>query len=86
MPKRKEVFIDHSIAGIPCKIRIDRHFVQKPLGMSADNPWDAEGYTELDYKICDRRGREAPWLEKKVKCWATLEDEIIEALGSEENW
>jgi hypothetical protein len=37
-----------------------------PPDPRADNPWDYYGYTEFDYTVCDRRGRPAPWLEKKL--------------------
>jgi hypothetical protein len=32
----------------------------------ADSDWDYYGYTESDWEVCDRRGRPAPWLERKL--------------------
>lgn len=67
-----------SIAGIPCQVQVDYFFVQKPMGPSADSDWDCYGYTEIEFTVCDRRGRPAPWLNKKVtpEIKAELETEI----------
>jgi len=58
------------VAGIPCLIKVTHYFKQKPMGPSADSDWDCYGYTEVEFEVCDRRGRPAPWLERKL----TLED------------
>lgn len=58
------------MAGIPCLIKVTHYFKQKPMGPSADSDWDCYGYTEVEFEVCDRRGRPAPWLERKL----TLED------------
>ena len=57
--------MDSYISGIPCWIEVDRVFVQKPNSM-ADNPDDYYGYSEVEFTVCDRRGRPAPWLERKL--------------------
>ena len=54
------------VAGIPCTIQVDRLFVQEPLGPNCDSDWDCYGYTEFDFTVCDRNGRPAPWLERKL--------------------
>lgn len=54
------------LAGIPCIARVHNFFVQPPMGPSADSDLDCYGYEEIDYAICDQRGRPAPWLEKKL--------------------
>ena len=54
------------ISGIPCYIQVDRFFIQKPLGPMCDSDWDAHGYTDIEFTVCDRNGRPAPWLEKKM--------------------
>ena len=56
---------DHRIGGIPCVIRVD-HFFRQPADHGTwDSDLDYSGYIEAEYTICDRRGRPAPWLERK---------------------
>jgi hypothetical protein len=38
---------------------------------NAASDWDYHGYSESEWEVCDRRGRPAPWLAKKL----TDEDE-----------
>ena len=54
------------ISSIPCAIQVDHFFKQKPLGRNCDSDWDCMGYTEVEFTVCDRRGRPAPWLERKL--------------------
>lgn len=58
--------IDFHIAGIPCQIRIDSYYHQKPMGVTAASDLDCYGYTEVEYTVLDRRGYAAPWLAKKI--------------------
>ena len=58
--------IETRIAGIPCIVKLDSMFVQKPMGPNCDSDWDCYGYTEIEFTVCDRRGRPAPWLELKM--------------------
>lgn len=58
--------MESTVSGIPCIIQVDRFFRQKPLGRGCDSDWDCDGYTEIDFTVCDRRGRPAPWLERKL--------------------
>jgi len=72
--------IESRVAGIPCLIQIDRCFVQKPMGQRADSDWDCYGYTDINFTVLDRRGRPAPWLEKKLTDDDTdrIENQILE--------
>jgi hypothetical protein len=57
------------IAGIPCTVEVTRHVVVKPWGGSphtCPSSDDYYGYSEVEFEVCDRRGRPAPWLERKM--------------------
>ena len=69
--------IEARISGIPCLIDPTYVFTQKALGPSCDSDWDCYGYSEVEYNVCDRRGRLAPWLERKM---TQEEKEKIETL------
>lgn len=71
--------MDSRIAGIPCKIDVLHVYVQKP-NRWADNPDDFRGYSEVEFDVCDRRGRPAPWLEAKMtdEDQRRIEAEILE--------
>ena len=73
--------IKSSVAGIPCTIQVDRVFVQPPLGPNCDSDQDCYGYAEVDFTVCDQRGRPAPWLERKLTSDEVerIEAEILEA-------
>ena len=74
--------IETRVAGIPCLINPTHVFVQKPMGPSADSDWDCYGYSEIEFTVCDRRGRPAPWLERKM---TDKDKQEIETLILEEN-
>lgn len=60
--------VEVSIAGIPAIVNvIDFVRVKGSFSHNAPSDLDYYGYCSFDYEICDRRGRPAPWLEKKVK-------------------
>lgn len=59
------MLMEARIAGIPCLVRI-LHCSVVESDPGADNPDDYYGYTEMDWEVCDRRGRRAPWLERKM--------------------
>jgi hypothetical protein len=71
--------IETRVAGIPCIIGVI-HFecTAGSYDYHAASDWDYHGYTESEWEICDRRGRPAPWLAKKVtdKSEAEIEQEI----------
>lgn len=58
--------LESRIQGIPCRVRVDYYFKQKPLGIHCDSDLDALGYTDMQYTILDRKGYPASWLEKKM--------------------
>lgn len=71
--------IASTVAGIPCLVHVDYCLVVKG-NSRADNPDDYYGYTEVEFTVLDRRGREAPWLEKKLSDEDThrIKNEILE--------
>ena len=68
-----------TIVGIPCQIAVESYYRQSPQGKWADSDWDADGYTEIEYEIRDRKGYKADWLAKKVtdRIADQLEQQII---------
>jgi hypothetical protein len=73
------------IQGIPCRVRVTHYFHQPAMGYWADSPDDCYGYTEIDFDVLDRRGRPAPWIERKMDDADTraIEQEIIAAKAAE---
>lgn len=73
--------IETTVSGIPAIARVTRYFRQRPLGPTADSDLDCYGYTEIDFDLCDRGGRPAPWLERKAteQDRSRIEDEIATA-------
>ena len=57
-----------TIAGIPCQIEVTSlDVVRGSYSPYADSDLDFYGYVdEFDYNVLDRRGRPAPWLERKL--------------------
>jgi hypothetical protein len=55
------------IARIPCLIDVT-HAIDVPgsFDFNAGSDWDYLGYRECEFTVCDRRGRPAPWLERKM--------------------
>jgi hypothetical protein len=76
--------IESRVAGIPCIIGVT-HFesVRGSFSYHAASDWDYHGYTESEWVVCDRRGRPAPWLERKLtsKDTSRIESEIAEQLN-----
>jgi hypothetical protein len=69
------------VAGIPCTARIDYvNVVKGSYNYHAASDHDYHGYSEIDWELCDRRGRPAPWLAKKLTAddVARIENEILE--------
>lgn len=62
---RYEAEIDTRVAGIPCLIGVVEFSYSEP-DRSADNPYDYYGGAEMAWEVLDRRGRKAPWLERKL--------------------
>lgn len=57
--------IESYVAGIPCIIGVT-DYINVKGDSRADSDLDYYGYTEAEWVVCDRRGRPAPWLERKV--------------------
>ena len=77
--------IETRVAGIPCIARVTHYFRKAPHRGSAhtcDSDMDYYGYTECEFDILDRRGRPAPWLERKAsdEDRERIEQEITEQL------
>jgi len=76
--------IESRVAGIPCIIGVT-HFesVRGSYSYHAASDWDYHGYTECEFDVLDRRGRKAPWLERKLtdKIINEIEQEIAEQLN-----
>jgi hypothetical protein len=74
--------IETRIQGIPCLVEMTNGSYQKPYSGSAYNcetDWDYYGgWSDVEYQVYDRRGRPAPWLEKKIT--PKDDQEIIELL------
>lgn len=69
--------IQTRLAGIPCQIAVTGfHRVKGSYYCDEVSDADYFGYCEYDYEVLDRRGRPAPWLEKKV-----TEDEIEDVIA-----
>lgn len=55
------------ICGIPCMVEFTVHGKYVPARIWADpNDCYEAQYPEIEFTVCDRRGRPAPWLEKKM--------------------
>lgn len=65
------MIFDYSIAGIPCRIRVDSY---EPIVPAT---WDhPEEGGDFEFTVLDRRGYPAPWLERKVT--PSISDKIFE--------
>jgi len=78
-------YVDVIARGIPCLARIDRQIYVKPWrGDPRECPSDLDyyGYSELEYILCDRNGREASWIDAKMtdKDWEDVETQVREEL------
>jgi hypothetical protein len=71
--------IESRVAGIPCIIGVTEYeSVKGSYSYHAASDWDYHGYTDCSFEVCDRRGRPAPWLERKLtdKDSSRIESEI----------
>lgn len=72
------------ICGIPCQVeKISGYYLKPWRGSAHTAPSDIDyygGWIDLEFEVYDRRGRKAPWLEKKMteKDKQRIIDEIIE--------
>lgn len=76
--------IESRVAGIPCIIGVT-YFdsAEGSYDYNAASDWDYHGYVECEFDVCDRRGRRAPWLERKLseEDTARIEREIAKHLN-----
>jgi hypothetical protein len=72
------LLIDHRICGIPCLIRVTDYSPADPGCRNYDYLCEPSP-AEVEYDILDRRGREAPWLARKLKD-DSLDQEIIDII------
>lgn len=64
--------IESRIDGIPCLIDTGYiHVTKGTYSLQAETPSEYYGECEIEFAVLDRRGRPAPWLERK------LTDDII---------
>lgn len=73
--------IETRIAGIPCLVEADVYIQRGSYSRRASSDWDYSGWVEVgEFKVMDRRGRPAPWLERKLtdKEIARIECELVE--------
>jgi hypothetical protein len=76
--------IETRVAGIPCIVGVTYfESVRGSYNYHAASDWDYHGYTECEFEVLDRRGRKAPWLERKLtdKIINEIEQEIAEQLN-----
>ena len=76
--------IETRVAGIPCVIGVvDYISVVGSYCQNAASDWDYHGYTECEFEVLDRRGRKAPWLERKLtdKIIQEIEQDIADQLN-----
>jgi hypothetical protein len=80
--RRATMIIETRIAGIPCLVEADVFVSQGSYSRNAASDWDYYGWAEVgEFTIMDRRGRPAPWLERKLtnKEIERIESEFMEA-------
>lgn len=59
--------LEARISGIPCRVEPTRVLVVPGTrSYHAASDVDYYGYEEVEFTVLDRRGRPAPWLERKM--------------------
>lgn len=80
--QRSSFTFDSHIQGIPCQVEVtDFISVRGSFSHNAPSDIDYHGYQDYDYRILDRRGYPATWLERKM---TPLDRERIETQIAEE--
>ena len=55
------------VCGIPCQAVITSYYPGSPARLwGHPDSWEPADYAEVEFQVCDRRGRPASWLEKKM--------------------
>lgn len=80
-----DIQIETKVAGIPAMARVTYAHYTRPDPTTWASDWDYYGGWELNWEICDSRGRPAPWLERKATDddRQRIEAEMIEQLQGE---
>lgn len=80
-----DIQINTRVAGIPAVARVTYARYTKPDYGSWASPDDYYGGWALSWEICDRNGRYAPWLERKLTAddRRRIEAELIDELEGE---
>jgi hypothetical protein len=72
---------DYRVAGIPCQIGVLNYERHAPMSArEAHSDLEFYGYSEADYVVLDRRGRPAPWLQRKLDDDSSIIDQINELM------
>lgn len=82
------MYIETTIAGIPCQVRIDTFHVTKGnYSPQAETPEEYSGIRDIEFSVFDRRRYQAAWLKDKMtnKDRERIEEEIEEFLKEEAN-
>lgn len=64
-----QVLVEIRAAGIPALAAVTHYAYQAPFPGSpyrCDSDWDYYGSEEIEWALLDRRGRPAPWLDRKL--------------------
>ena len=77
---KHEADFETVVCGIPCGVLVKSFTHKKPDFTSWASPDDYYGYTECEWRLLDRKGYVAEWLEKKMSQddVANVETEIAE--------
>ena len=68
------------IAGIPCLVQLTHYSPYRDNRRGHIDSWLPDDPEEIEFEVCDRNGRPAPWLERKLteKETARIEQELLE--------
>lgn len=59
--------IQTRVCGIPAQVEITAYSPGRPARLCGHpDTWAPPEYAEFEFQVCDRRGRPAPWLERKL--------------------
>lgn len=80
-----DIQINTRVAGIPAVARVTYAHYTRPDPTTWASDWDYYGGWTLNWEICDRNGRPAPWLERKAspRDLERIEAELIDELEGE---
>lgn len=68
------------IAGIPCLVALVSYSPYRDNRRGHPDTWLPDDPEEIEFEVCDRNGRPAPWLERKLteEETARIEQELLE--------